>query len=59
MYLDSNNKSDIPISTIVIGIPAELINSLLLEERTIKIMNYHTLFKYVRDTALSTKKFLH
>lgn len=56
VYLDSDSKSDIPISTISIGIPAGLINSLPSERGVIEIINYHTLFKYVRDTVLSTKK---
>lgn len=56
VYLDSNSKSDIPISNMIIGIPSKLINLLPPEERIIEVINYHTLFKYVRDTVLSLKR---
>lgn len=56
VYLDSDSKSDIPISHMIIGIPSKLINLLPPEKRIIEIINYHTLFKYVRDTVLSLKR---
>lgn len=55
-YLNSDNKSDVPISYMIIGIPERLFELLPEEKRRIELINYHGLFKYVRDTVLSSKK---